>query len=583
MINSIFFLFILYSFLNFSSLFLLLFFDITLLQLYWGKLIWGRIDDKRRVEKLKEMEIFMPNLLKSSPMRPIVILAGPSKTGEIFLTKEAALENTNLYDSFNFKFDIEKDNNNNNNNNESNNEKDIENINQNLSNNNNNNNSNQNRNLNNSSPVDSNTNNNNTNSMNHGILLPGSNLIPEGSSGSSYNGRTLDPSSPTISPFSNLNSVVGVKKDRTPLVSMGVSGGPCGAPGIPSFLFNLEMLNNVECDNKPINSNLNTNINATANKGNNTNNFISPYQHKGQREGQGQGINTSSPLIDPDSSSSLLLAQTHGHNSVLDHDNINNNHNGLYKQQLQQQNNINNNNINSYHGLRSSQLTQRELQELRGRRPTMIELGQLHQTVSEPSHGYSLAPRRHSLGDGHTLGADPSSYDHDDWKKLDIFAAPQLDESDPKSLAQYRRHQQALMDADTSHNYRDRNLSYLANQNDFNMNDLSSSRQYSESNSKLNLSSRSQNNNQAGLLDKMWVDRERERERGEESYYDSLGRSKGSHHFQSPITSTTTTSSHHFDSLNHQCPTLSYPLSPWEQHQQQQQQRSSFDDHHNVS
>ena len=75
------------------------------------------------------MEQFMPKLLNSNPMRPIVILAGPSKTGEIYMTKEAAMDGTNLQDSFNFKFDNDKErndvdsdlykniNNNNNNNN----------------------------------------------------------------------------------------------------------------------------------------------------------------------------------------------------------------------------------------------------------------------------------------------------------------------------------------------------------------------------------------------------------------------------------------------------------------------------------
>ena len=45
----------------------------------------------------------MPKLLNSNPMRPIVILAGPSKTGEIYMTKEAAMDGTNLQDSFDFE------------------------------------------------------------------------------------------------------------------------------------------------------------------------------------------------------------------------------------------------------------------------------------------------------------------------------------------------------------------------------------------------------------------------------------------------------------------------------------------------
>ena len=163
----------------------------------------------------------MPKLLNSNPLRPIVTLAGPSKTGEIYMTKESAMDSTKLQDAFNFKFDNDKEKND---------------VDTDLYKNNN-----QNDNKNNDG-------NKIKNSSIHGNLGPGSALNSEVSSISSYNGRILDLPSPAVLPSTVMNSVGG-KKDRTPLVSVGVNDGPSGNTGAPSFLFNLDLLHipNYDC------------------------------------------------------------------------------------------------------------------------------------------------------------------------------------------------------------------------------------------------------------------------------------------------------------------------------------------------
>ena len=449
-------------------------------------------------------------------MRPIVILAGPSKTGEIYMTKEAAMDGTNLQDSFNFKFDNDKERN------------DVDtDLYKNNNNNNNTNNNNQNENKNNDG-------NKIKNSSIHGNLGPGSALNSEVSSISSYNGRILDLPSPAVLPSTVMNSVGG-KKDRTPLVSVGVNDGPSGNTGAPSFLFNLDLLHIPNYDTT-----------LASKKNNNLTDFALAYQN--QKLNQTMNLNTLSPQTDSESSNSVI-SQLQGQNSLSDLDHNNNN-----------------NNSNTFHGFRSSQLTPTELQELRGRRPTMIELGQLHQPSEESFHDIPMGRRRHSLGDDPALESDPSPYENEEWRKLDIFATPKVDESDPRSLAQYRRHQQALLEADSSHHHR---VSYLGKNNEF--------EHYGNSNGNSNLSSRHHNGQgHGGMSEKIW------RERLEEANYDHTGRSQGAYH----LSTGTPTSSLHFESKHgHQYPSQSYSQLAWQQqqHHQQQQQRLSFDGHLNVS
>ena len=471
------------------------------------------MDDKRRGEKLREIEQFMPKLLNSNPLRPIVTLAGPSKTGEIYMTKESAMDSTKLQDAFNFKFDNDKEKND---------------VDTDLYKNNN-----QNDNKNNDG-------NKIKNSSIHGNLGPGSAVNSEVSSVSSYNGRILDSPSPAVPPSPSLNSIPG-KKERTPLVSMGASDGLSGTTGPPSFLFNLDLLNIPNYD-------------ATLPHGkkiSHLNDFALSYQN--QKLNQTMNLNSLSPQTDSESSNSVL-SQLQGQSSLSDLDHNNNN---------------NNNNSNTFQGFRSSQLTPTELQELRGRRPTMIELGQLHQPSEESFHDIPMGRRRHSLGDDPALESDPSPYENEEWRKLDIFATPKVDESDPRSLAQYRRHQQALLEADSSHHHR---VSYLGKNNEF--------EHYGNSNGNSNLSSRHHNGQgHGGMSEKIW------RERLEEANYDHTGRSQGAYH----LSTGTPTSSLHFESKHgHQYPSQSYSQLAWQQQQQhhqqqQQQQRLSFDGHLNVS
>ena len=475
------------------------------------------MDDKRRGEKLREIEQFMPKLLNSNPLRPIVTLAGPSKTGEIYMTKESAMDSTKLQDAFNFKFDNDKEKND---------------VDTDLYKNNN-----QNDNKNNDG-------NKIKNSSIHGNLGPGSALNSEVSSVSSYNGRILDSPSPAVPPSPSLNSIPG-KKERTPLVSMGASDGLSGTTGPPSFLFNLDLLNIPNYD-------------ATLPHGkkiSHLNDFALSYQN--QKLNQTMNLNSLSPQTDSESSNSVL-SQLQGQSSLSDLDHNNNNNN-------------NNNNSNTFQGFRSSQLTPTELQELRGRRPTMIELGQLHQPSDESFHDMSMSRRRHSLGDDPSLESEPSSYENEEWRKLDIFATPKFDESDPRSLAQYRRHQQALLEADSSHHHRG---SFMAKNNEF--------EHYGNSNAHSNLNSRHYNG-QGGMSEKMW------RERLEEANYDHIGRSQGSYPYHQSAVHPT--SSLHFESKHgHQHPSQSqsYSQLSWQQQelrhlQQQQHQRLSFDGQLNVS
>jgi hypothetical protein len=74
-------------------------------------MIWGSAATayQRRLKKLHAIEDFMPSLLASDPIRPLVELAGQKKECEIFITREAALENDTMYRSFEFTFESDKD------------------------------------------------------------------------------------------------------------------------------------------------------------------------------------------------------------------------------------------------------------------------------------------------------------------------------------------------------------------------------------------------------------------------------------------------------------------------------------------
>jgi hypothetical protein len=74
---------------------------------YWGKVIWGTAFSKR-VEKIKEMQIFLPKLLNLSVLRQTIATAKGS-IKDIFVTREQALESDLQYQSFSFKFQRSED------------------------------------------------------------------------------------------------------------------------------------------------------------------------------------------------------------------------------------------------------------------------------------------------------------------------------------------------------------------------------------------------------------------------------------------------------------------------------------------
>lgn len=78
------------------------------LQVHWEKLIWGSAFS-RRVEKIKDMEIFLSKLLTLRVMHPIIAAAPPGAVNEIFVTREKALENDSLYRSLSFNFHLSED------------------------------------------------------------------------------------------------------------------------------------------------------------------------------------------------------------------------------------------------------------------------------------------------------------------------------------------------------------------------------------------------------------------------------------------------------------------------------------------
>ena len=69
----------------------------------WSKLVWGK-SLVRWTSRLTEVENFIPNLLKSPPMIPLVTAAGETRVGEIFVTREQAYKSTAVYRSFSFDF-----------------------------------------------------------------------------------------------------------------------------------------------------------------------------------------------------------------------------------------------------------------------------------------------------------------------------------------------------------------------------------------------------------------------------------------------------------------------------------------------
>ena len=69
----------------------------------WSKLVWGK-SLIRWTNRLEEVESFIPNLLKSPPMLPLVDAAGETRVGEIFVTREQAYKSTSIYRSFSFDF-----------------------------------------------------------------------------------------------------------------------------------------------------------------------------------------------------------------------------------------------------------------------------------------------------------------------------------------------------------------------------------------------------------------------------------------------------------------------------------------------
>lgn len=81
----------------------------TLSQVYWGKVIWGTAFSKR-VEKIKEVQTFLPKLLNLSVLRQTIVTAKGS-IKDIFVTREQALESDVQYQSFSFKFQPSEDDN----------------------------------------------------------------------------------------------------------------------------------------------------------------------------------------------------------------------------------------------------------------------------------------------------------------------------------------------------------------------------------------------------------------------------------------------------------------------------------------
>jgi hypothetical protein len=75
------------------------------LQAHWEKLIWGSAFS-RRVEKLRDAEIFLSKLLTLRVMQPILAAATVGAVNEIYITREKALENDSLYRTLSFNFHL---------------------------------------------------------------------------------------------------------------------------------------------------------------------------------------------------------------------------------------------------------------------------------------------------------------------------------------------------------------------------------------------------------------------------------------------------------------------------------------------
>ena len=71
-------------------------------------MVWGTAF-LRRSEKLKEMEQFLPNLLSLPSIQAVIAAAPRGAPQEIFVTRERALENDSLYQSYSAKFHLGED------------------------------------------------------------------------------------------------------------------------------------------------------------------------------------------------------------------------------------------------------------------------------------------------------------------------------------------------------------------------------------------------------------------------------------------------------------------------------------------
>lgn len=71
-------------------------------------MVWGTAF-LRRSEKLKEMEQFLPNLLSLPSMQAVIAAAPRGAPQEIFVTREKALQNDSLYQSYSAKFHLGED------------------------------------------------------------------------------------------------------------------------------------------------------------------------------------------------------------------------------------------------------------------------------------------------------------------------------------------------------------------------------------------------------------------------------------------------------------------------------------------
>ena len=77
--------------------------------MYHEKLIWGNNFATRR-DRLKEMELFIPKLLDSLPMRHVIESIPKGRIDDIYVTRTEALENDSLYQSYSFNLsEDEKD------------------------------------------------------------------------------------------------------------------------------------------------------------------------------------------------------------------------------------------------------------------------------------------------------------------------------------------------------------------------------------------------------------------------------------------------------------------------------------------